>query len=296
MVAPVFLSLSLLFLADEKPATYPNPNLLVEINHLEKLLAEERPTRLLDARAKDKYAAGHVAGAVSVDAAAWAKAFAEGQDPDAWAKRLGDVAVTPTTCVIVYDDNQSRDAARIWYILRYWGVKDVRLLNGGLAAWKANGGKTTDESTGIPKPQAVEVKKQPARLATKDELLKLLKDKPPQIIDARSTGEYCGTQETAKRNGAIPGAKHLEWSDTLDKKTGRFKSADELAKLFKDAGIDPSKPAVTYCQSGGRAAVLAFTLELMGGQDVSNYYRSWAEWGNDPDTPVEKPSLKTSPR
>jgi thiosulfate/3-mercaptopyruvate sulfurtransferase len=190
--------------------------------------------------------------------------------------------------VVIYDDNQGRDAARIWYILRYWGVKDVRLLNGGYPAWKASNGKTTKDNVTVTT-SASDIEKQPGRLTTKDQLLQLLKSQPPQIVDARSDGEYCGTQETAKRNGAIPGAKHLEWSDTIDKKTGKFKSADDLAKLFKEAGIDPSKPAVTYCQSGGRAAVLAFTLELMGGKDVSNYYRSWAEWGNDPDTPIEKP-------
>jgi thiosulfate/3-mercaptopyruvate sulfurtransferase len=284
----LLVSLGLLFVSDEKPAAYPNPDLLVEVMDLDKLLAEKN-TQLLDARPKDKYAAGHIAGALSVDTAAWAKAFAEGQDPEAWAKRLGEIAVTPATRVILYDDNQSRDAARVWYILRFWGVKDVRLLNGGMPAWKAVGGKTTDEKAAIPKPQVVNVKKQAGRLTTKDELLKALNDKPPQIIDARSTGEYCGTQVTAKRNGAVPGAKHLEWSDTLDKQTGRFKSADELTKLFKGAGIDPTKPTITYCQSGGRAAVLAFTLELMGAKDVSNYYRSWAEWGNDPDTPIEKP-------
>jgi thiosulfate/3-mercaptopyruvate sulfurtransferase len=226
---------------------------------------------------------------VWVDAAAWAKAFAEGQDEGEWAVRIAHVGVLPTASVVIYDDNLGRDAARIWFILRYWGVKDVRLLNGGWAAWKANKGKVTAEDSGVAVPQLVEIKKQPARLTTKDELLKLLKDKPPQIIDARSTGEYFGTQETAKRNGSIPGAKHFEWSDTIDKKTGRFKSADGLAKLFAEAGIDPSKPAVTYCQSGGRAAVLAFALELMGAKDVSNYYRSWAEWGNDPDTPIDKP-------
>ena len=64
-----------------------------------------------------------------------------------------------------------------------------------------------------------------------------------------------------------------------------------MTKLFEKAGIDPSKPAITYCQSGGRAAVLAFVLELMGGKDVRNYYRSWSEWGNDPDTPVVKPTV-----
>ena len=90
----------------------------------------------------------------------------------------------------------------------------------------------------------------------------------------------------------MPGAKHLEWSDTLDKKTGRFKTAAELRRLFRDAGIDPSRPAVTYCQSGGRASVTAFALELMGAKHVGNYYKSWSEWGNADDTPVAKPGKK----
>ncbi len=107
-------------------------------------------------------------------------------------------------------------------------------------------------------------------------------------MDARSAQEYCGTLETAKRNGAIPGATHLEWSDTVDP-TGRFKSPKELTQLLRRAGIDPVRPTITYCQSGGRAAVMAFVLELMGGKDVRNYYRSWGEWGNAEDTPVSRP-------
>jgi thiosulfate/3-mercaptopyruvate sulfurtransferase len=289
MIPSLFLSLTVLFLSDEKPAGYPRADMLVEAADLDKDLAGLKAMHILDARPKAKYAEGHIPGAVWVDAADWAKAFAERQDEDPWAVRVAYVGLTANARVLIYDDNQARDAARIWFILHYLGLNDVRLLNGGMAAWKANKGKVTAEDPGVAVPQLVELKIQAARLTTKDELLKLLKDKPPQIIDARSTGEYCGTQETAKRNGAIPGAKHLEWSDTIDKKTGRFKSADELTKLFKDAGIDPSKPAITYCQSGGRAAVLAFTLELMGAKDVSNYYRSWAEWGNDPDTLIEKP-------
>ena len=190
---------------------------------------------------------------------------------------------------MVYDDNLSKDAARIWYVLRYWGFDDVRVLNGGWKAWLAAGGKP-GKDTPAPEPtNTLKLKPEPERLATKAQVLDLLKGKPPQIVDARSEGEFCGTEETAKRNGAIPGALHLEWSDTLDKDTGKFKSADELATLFEKAGIDPAKPSVTYCQSGGRAAVLAFTLELMGGKDVRNYYRSWSEWSNDPDTPVVKP-------
>ena len=91
---------------------------------------------------------------------------------------------------------------------------------------------------------------------------------------------------TNKRAGSIPGAKQLEWIDLIDKETRRFKSAAELRKLFKQAGIVLNKPTATYCQSGGRASVMAFSLGLMGAKDVSNYYPSWNEWGNAGDTPV----------
>jgi thiosulfate/3-mercaptopyruvate sulfurtransferase len=131
------------------------------------------------------------------------------------------------------------------------------------------------------------------RLATKDKLLEELKAADrPQLVDARSDDEFCGVADTAKRNGAIPGALHLDWADLLDAKTKRYKSAEELSALFKAKGIDPTKPAVTYCQSGGRASVMAFALELMGGRPAANYYRSWSEWGNADDTPVVKPEKK----
>src|SRR5262249_44162015 len=127
------------------------------------------------------------------------------------------------------------------------------------------------------------------RLAAKEQLLAALKaGKPPQILDTRSTAEHCGTEARAKRGGAIPGAKHLEWSDTLDR-DGRFKSASAIQKLLNQAGVDPAKPVTTYCQSGGRAALMAFVLELMGGKEVRNYYRSWSEWGKAREPPIANP-------
>jgi thiosulfate/3-mercaptopyruvate sulfurtransferase len=287
MLHTLALTLLLASPAEEPKKTYPNADLLVEPADLTKL-AEKVEVRILDARPQAAYKEGHVPGAAWVDHATWSRDFANDQDADKWNKHLTAVGVRPNTQVVIYDDNLSKDAARIWWILRYWGVKDVRLVNGGWKGWLAAGGKPANAGV-ILRETDTKFQMEKQRLATKDDLLKLLKDKPPQIIDARSTGEYCGTQETAKHNGSIPGAVHLEWSDLLDKKTGRFKSADDLTKLFAGAGIDPTKPAVTYCQSGGRASVMAFGLELMGGKDVRNYYRSWAEWGNDEATPVVKP-------
>jgi thiosulfate/3-mercaptopyruvate sulfurtransferase len=287
---PILLSLALVLAAPAaKPsAGYAKPELLVEAPDLMKLSAM-RIVRVLDARGKGKYYEGHVPGAVWIDAPAWAHAFAAGQDAAKWQQVIAALDVTPADTIVIYDDNQSKDAARIWYILRYWGFHDARLLNGGWKAWQATGAEPQKETPVVTTTKDLKLKPESERLATKAQLLDLLKSKPPQIVDARSEGEFCGTEETAKRNGSIPGAAHVEWSDTLDAKTGRFKNADVLARLFEKAGVDPSKPAVTYCQSGGRAAVLAFALELMGGKDVRNYYRSWSEWGNDPATPIVKP-------
>jgi thiosulfate/3-mercaptopyruvate sulfurtransferase len=279
----------LLAAADEKPATYAKPNLLVEPAALANSDANAK-FAILDVRGQDDYDKGHIPGALRVDADAWSKAF-RGENRDAWVKRIGGLGIDTSTPVVVYGTRLPQ-TARVWWILRYWGVKDVRLLNGGWSGYRAAKGET---STAILKP----TRKRPAlkaendRLATREQLLSWLKEgKAGQIIDTRSEGEFCGETEKARRSGAIPTAKHLEWSDMIEKKTGRFKSAAEMSKLFKEAGIDPAKPATTYCQSGGRAAVMAFVVELTSGKPARNYYRSWSEWGNDTKTPIVKPKKK----
>lgn len=270
---------------------YPRSDLLVEPTVVAKG-EEAKRFVVLDARDKAKYATGHVPGAKWVDHAEWAKSFGNGQDAAGWSKRIGALGIKADTKVVVYDDNHSKDAARIWWILRYWGVADVRLLNGGWVGWEAgkHPTETTDSAVTGADFKAVAA---PDRLATKDELLKSLTGGKLQIVDARSEGEFCGIDSLKnKRAGAIPGAKQLEWIDLIEKDSHRFKSPDELKKLFDAAGIKLDRPTATHCQSGGRAAVMAYGLELMGAKDVRNYYNSWSEWGNADDTPVVKPEPK----
>ena len=268
---------------------YARADLLLEPSELVKPdVAKE--FRILDARPKSDYQTSHIPNAVWVDHDAWSKTFAQGQDVKQWQQLLGRLGINIDTRVVIYDDQSTNRAARIWWILRYWGIRDVKLLNGGWKGWAAAHGPTTQD---VPKIEATEVTltPHPERLATKDLLMKWLQKRegrPVQIIDARSESEYCGEANTAKRNGAIPGAIHKEWTEVIDKKTQRFKSPQELAELFEEAGIKLNQPSVTYCQSGGRAAVMAFALELMGAEYVRNYYRSWSEWGNAEETPIEK--------
>jgi len=271
-----------------QPAGYPNPKPLIEVDALAKLKAGSAV--LLDVRTAQAYRAGHVPGALSAEAANLSKAFSTDEDGDSWAKRLGNLGIEPATKVVVYGDDW-REAARVWFILRYWGIEHAKLLNGGWTAWKAGGGATSTDAT-KPTPVAGKANKAGNRMASKDDVKTAANDKSAQIWDARTTGEFSGKTGGAKRKGCIPGASHLEWSDLIDAKTQKVKSADDLSKLLKDAGIDPTKPVITYCQSGGRASVAAFVVELMGGTHVRNYYRSWAEWGNADDTPVAKPEKK----
>ncbi|MGA2618130.1 MAG: sulfurtransferase [Thermoguttaceae bacterium] len=265
---------------------YPRPELLLEPTALAKPEIGKQFV-VLDARARKAFDENRVPGARWVDAVAWAKAFGSGKDAEAWSRRIGSLGIDRDSKVVVYDSSSSKDAARIWWILRYWGVEEVRLLNAGWTGWKAAGLPLEADEPQTPTPRTFQATPQSKRLATKGQLLAALKDKSLQIVDARSDAEFCGIdKQKNKRAGAIPGAKHLEWIDLIDKKTQRFKSADQLRTLFREAGVELESPTATHCQSGGRAAVMAFAMELMGATSVSNYYASWGEWGNADDTPI----------
>jgi thiosulfate/3-mercaptopyruvate sulfurtransferase len=259
---------------------YPNAKILIQPDALKG--SESKPA-ILDARDEKAYLAGHIPGAIRLPAAEWGKAVPD--TPEAWARRLAQLGLTKETPLVVYAGADVRDAARAWWLLRYAGAEDVRLLDGGVPAWQQAGGAAeTKEHAAKPVEPGKPAKTD--RLAEKKDVLAILKDKSSQILDARSDAEFCGTAGAANRKGHIPGATAIEWTEllTADKK---FKSPEELKKLFADRKVDLDKPAVTYCQSGGRAAVLAFGLELMGAKHVRNYYKSWSEWGNAEDTPVE---------
>jgi thiosulfate/3-mercaptopyruvate sulfurtransferase len=254
---------------------YPKSELLVEPAAL--LNSKNRPMLILDARSAERYQAGHIPNARWVDHADWAKNFNEGTDTEGWTKRIRQLGITLEQPVVIYDDNQAKDAARIWWILRYWGVQDVRLLNGGFIGWEQ--AKHSVETT-VPKftPSTINAVPATKRLATKNDLMNAIPKGRYQIVDARSQGEHCGIDAMKnKRAGAMPGAKQLEWSDLVDAKTHRFKPAPEMKKLFDAAGIQLDVPTATHCQSGGRAS---------GATDVKNYYKSWSEWGNADDTPI----------
>lgn len=234
--------------ADE-PA-YPRSDLLVEPTVVAS--GESRVNFVvLDARKRVAYNSGHVPGAIWVDHDGWSKAFGDGSDAQKWSDRIGALGIDGKNPVAIYDDNFANDSARIWWILKYWGVKDVRLINGGWKTWAASGLPVSSEAPAIVGGdfRAIPAEK---RLASKKNLLDSLKTGNLQIVDARSEAEHCGTDAMEnKKAGAIPGARHLEWIDLIDKNTARFKPSVELRKIYDAAGIDLKRPTATHCQGGG---------------------------------------------
>ncbi len=265
---------------------YPNQGMLVEPGELQKL-KESKPVTVLDVRNREAYLAGHVDGALHVDGSDWAKTFQDGTDEKLWVKRLSILGLTPQSTVVVYDDASTKDAARIWWILKYWGVEDVRLLNGMWTGWKSSG-QSISRLTTAAMPSEFTLSARRERLATKKDVLKTLEANSAGIVDSRTEAEYTGKNKlNNKYGGCMPGAKNLDWAQLVDAKTQRFKTSAELRELFAKARIDLNQPQIAHCQGGGRSSVMNFAMELMGAKNVRNYHASWGEWGNSDDVPIE---------
>lgn len=271
----------------QESTNYPRQNLLIEPSDLSDKLSE---FLILDARSSKEYLAGHIPGSIRVEEGEWKKEFQDGGDVGGWERRIGDLGIDGSKPVVVYDDAAGNRAARVWWILRYYGVANVSLLNGFWRGWNADMLPIETEPNQASRVQ-FKAMVQASRLARKGDLLRFLASdgRPIDIVDARSHAEYCGKVPLlSKRAGHIPSAKHLDWVELVDTKgSHRFGSANELRKLFQVNGVDLKRPIVTHCQSGGRSSVMAFALELMGADQVANYHASWSEWGNADDTPIE---------
>jgi thiosulfate/3-mercaptopyruvate sulfurtransferase len=134
----------------------------------------------------------------------------------------------------------------------------------------------------------------PALVRDKQVLLDNLATRHEQVVDARAAGRFEGTAEETRpglRRGHIPGSHNLPYDRVTNPQTHRLRDADELAVLFRDAGVVLDRPIVTSCGSGVTACALAFALHLIGHPNAAVYDGSWSEWGLPGDTPVEAGSV-----
>lgn len=272
---------------------YANPHLLAETGEVARILADPG-VRIVDVRSgmvgRVAYRAGHVPGAVYLDAGELddAAANAEGLPirPDAAASLFGGLGIDHETTVIAYDDAGGVLAARLFFVLEYYGHQRVRVMNGGLGKWRREG-RPLDIAAPAIVSRRFEPRARRELVATAGEVQDGLGRPDVCLIDARSPAEFAGTDRRAARGGHIPGAANVEWTSTLNA-DGTFKDADTLRALFEAAGLRPDSTAVVYCQSGSRSSQDYLALRLLGHPRIRNYDGSWMEWATTPGLPVAK--------
>jgi thiosulfate/3-mercaptopyruvate sulfurtransferase len=219
--------------------------MLIEPEELQRKLKEPR-LRILDTRPPAEYAKGHVPGAVPVDVKSWqdlGKKEGGFRDAKAWGEKVGELGIDRDSHVVVYGSALT-DTARIWWTLKYLGLANVSILNGGWDVW-AKEKRPTDTAT----PKVVATTFEPRfdadRLEEIDSLKASLRSGKLKVVDTRSKDEFTGKEVRGPRGGHIPGAVHLGWKELLGK-DGRFKTPTELQALFRSRGIVPDDAAACY--------------------------------------------------
>ncbi|MEX0845018.1 MAG: sulfurtransferase [Balneolaceae bacterium] len=199
------------------------------------------------------------------------------------------------TTIVLYGDNNNWFAAWAYWLLKYYGHEDVRILDGGRLKWEA---EDRDLTTDVPefetKDYTISEIKEEYR-AYRDDILPKLNSDGFGLVDVRSPDEFTGKilappglNELSQRPGHIPGASNIPWSKAVNE-DGTFKTKEELEELYANEGITPDKEIIAYCRIGERSAHSWFVLnELLEFPNVRNYDGSWTEWGNLIDAPIER--------
>jgi thiosulfate/3-mercaptopyruvate sulfurtransferase len=273
---------------------YSHPHLVTTPAELEPKIG--RPgLALIDTRSAEEFAEGHLPGAIHFDLFGISLTDTSPAPLKAFMSMMRHLCelrgVDENKEVVFYEENSGMRAARGFWFLEYFGHPNVRVLDGGVGAWKKAGLPMTQRAS-KPKSSTFRVAEQRELLATAEDVLLSLGSEGHHLLDTRSAAEYFGRQVRAARGGAIPGAVHIEWTQNLSA-DGSFKSASVLETMYKEAGIGPDREIIAYCQGGYRAAQSYLALRLIGYPRIRNYIGSWREWGDRLDLPIERPRPKS---
>ena len=242
------------------------------------------------------YEKGHIPGAVGWN---WQTQLQDNVrrdliDKAALEELLGKSGISNDTTILLYGDNNNWFAAYAFWQLKYYGHKDVRLIDGGRKKWIADGLVFTTEPTKVSETTYKAADPDESVRARKEDIYAVQqKKKRAELVDVRSLDEFAGKilappglSETALRAGHVPGAANIPWGQAANE-DGTFKSYDELKKLYESKGILGNDEVIAYCRIGERSSHTWFVLEyLLGYENVRNYDGSWTEWGNLVGAPI----------
>jgi len=277
-------------------AEYKHPEVLVSTDWVAQNLTAS-DIRLVEVDVDTSaYDQGHIPGAVGWN---WQTQLQDNIrrdliDRTALEALLGTSGISNDTTILLYGDNNNWFAAYAFWQLKYYGHKDVRLINGGRKKWLEEKRPTTTEATSVAPGTYRASGTDESIRARRDEVLSIVEGrKRGHLVDVRSVDEFTGKilappglSETAQRAGHIPGAVNIPWAQASNE-DGTFKSFDALANLYQSKGISGTDEVVAYCRIGERSSHTWFVLKyLLGYNDVRNYDGSWTEWGNLIGAPV----------
>jgi thiosulfate/3-mercaptopyruvate sulfurtransferase len=242
------------------------------------------------------YDQGHIPGAVGWN---WQTQLQDNIrrdliDRPALERLLSASGISNSTTILLYGDNNNWFAAYAFWQLKYYGHKDVRLINGGRKKWLEEKRPLTKDPANVTPAAYRATQVDESVRAHKEEVSAIVEGrKPGQLVDVRSVDEFTGKiiappgmTETAQRAGHIPQAANIPWAQASNE-DGTFKSFDDLKKLYESKGITGKDEVIAYCRIGERSSHTWFVLKyLLGFNQVRNYDGSWTEWGNLIGAPI----------
>ena len=275
--------------------SYSQSNYLVDTDWLEANLDNSNLSLIEVSVTPGVYERGHIQGAINFK---WHSDLVDTISRDIVSKDnfqelLQKSGIDKDDTIVIYGDKNNWFAAWAAWVFDIYGVDNVKLLDGGKNKWESEKRPLTPIAT-VVQPGNIEITETNLNLRARlDDVVKVAKNEIDfDLVDIRSAAEYEGkifapegVPELAVRAGHIPGAVNVSWGNAVNE-DGTIKPIEELRQLYASAGIDGSKPIITYCRIGERSSHTWFVLKKVLGYDVKNYDGSWTEYGNSVGNPI----------